>query len=73
MKAKYIDIVVDGGAVRPAMVIENKVKVWDPIANYYTSCHSLSDADCAKIVRAATANKFEVALAGATALGPSAK
>lgn len=32
---------------------DDYVRVWDPVAGHYTVCHSLSQADCKRIVRQA--------------------
>lgn len=34
------------------LITDGTVKVYDPIAGYYTSCHSLSPASVKRIVRA---------------------
>lgn len=32
---------------------DGTVRVWDSVAGYYTTCHSLSDSACARIRRLA--------------------
>lgn len=34
------------------LIADGAVKVYDPIAGYYTSCHSLSAASVKRIIRA---------------------